>query len=290
LRAKTEDIAKLGQLYLQKGIWQGKRILSESWVEEATRVQIQNASDPDPAKNAQNDWAQGYGYQFWRCRHGAYRGDGAYGQYCIVMPKQEAVVAITSETPDMQAVLNQVWTHILPALDGRATAKDGNAGSELKRKLAGLGLAHPAGVKTSSTVREWNHKTAKFGANTLGMESVSFWFGKNHVRVTLKDSKGTHEIEAGYQSWRTAQSRLPVESLHLALAAEPGLLAVSSSAAWADDRTLTVRMQFVETAHYQNLTFRFTGNEVKLEFTRSISVVFAGSKDPRPVLVGVKEG
>jgi CubicO group peptidase (beta-lactamase class C family) len=286
LRVKTEDIAKLGQLYLQKGQWHGKQVLPETWVDEATRVQIQNATDPDPTKNQNNDWAQGYGYQFWRCRHGAYRGDGAYGQYCIVMPQQEAVIAITSETPDMQAVLNQVWTHILPSLGGHGAEQGSASSTALKRKLAGLSLAHPTGTKHSPVAATWNHKVAKFETNALGIQSAAFSFDRNVCRVTLTDSNGLHAIEAGYRAWRTGQSRLPVQSLHLALAAEPGVLNVSSSAAWTDERTLTIRMQFVETAHFQNLTFRFEGNQVKLEFTRSISVVFQGSKDPRPVLVG----
>ena len=71
----TEDIARFGQLYLQKGMWNGRRILPEGWVEEATAVQVSNGSPSEPS-----EWTQGYGYQFWRCRHGAYRGDGAFGQ------------------------------------------------------------------------------------------------------------------------------------------------------------------------------------------------------------------
>src|SRR5690606_33694302 len=86
---KTEAIARFGQLYLQKGVWEGKRLLPEAWVEDATAVQISNGD------NAESDWTQGYGYQFWRCRHHAYRGDGVFGQYCIVMPEQDAVLAIT---------------------------------------------------------------------------------------------------------------------------------------------------------------------------------------------------
>ena len=90
LSIRTEDIAKFGQLYLQKGKWQGKQLVPEAWVEAATARQTSNGSNP------KSDWDQGYGYQFWRCRHGAYRGDGAFGQYCVVLPEQDAVIAITS--------------------------------------------------------------------------------------------------------------------------------------------------------------------------------------------------
>src|SRR5262245_27028568 len=79
LSIRTEDIARFGQLYLQKGKWRGKQLVPLAWVEGATSYQTSNGSNP------RSDWDQGYGYQFWRCRNGAYRGDGAFGQYCIVL-------------------------------------------------------------------------------------------------------------------------------------------------------------------------------------------------------------
>lgn len=109
LQIRTEDIAKFGQLYLQKGRWNGKQLVPAAWVEQATSKQVSNGSDPS------RDWDQGYGFQFWRCRHGAYRGDGAFGQFCIVLPEQDAVIAITADTKDMQAELNVVWDKLLPA-------------------------------------------------------------------------------------------------------------------------------------------------------------------------------
>ncbi len=76
LHLKTEDIAKFGLLYLNKGMWNEKQILPRKWIEDATSKQVSNGSNPT------NDWAQGYGYQFWRSRHNSYRGDGAMGQFC----------------------------------------------------------------------------------------------------------------------------------------------------------------------------------------------------------------
>jgi hypothetical protein len=106
----TESVAKLGQLYLQRGVWDGVRILDEDWVESATRTQVANPDEENP------DWAQGYGYQFWMARHG-FRGDGAYGQFCVVLPEHDVVLAITGQSIDMQAVLDAVWEHLLPAID-----------------------------------------------------------------------------------------------------------------------------------------------------------------------------
>jgi CubicO group peptidase (beta-lactamase class C family) len=112
LFVRTEDIAKFGQLYLQKGKWNGQQLLSEAWVEEATRKHVDNSQAPS-ARTA--DWQQGYGFQFWRCQHNAYRGDGRDGQICLVIPEHDVVIAITAKTGQMQAELDLVWKLLLPA-------------------------------------------------------------------------------------------------------------------------------------------------------------------------------
>ena len=131
---KTEDIAKFGQLFLQKGKWDEKQIVPEAWVAQATAKQVSNGSDPS------KDWDQGYGFQFWRCRHGAFRGDGAFGQFCIVLPEQDAVVAITADTKDMQAELNLVWEKLLPAFQKDALPQNADEETKLKQTLANLAI------------------------------------------------------------------------------------------------------------------------------------------------------
>ena len=134
---RTEDIAKFGQLYLQKGQWNGKQLVPAAWVEMATAKQVSNGSDPA------RDWDQGYGFQFWRCRHGAFRGDGAFGQFCIVLPEQDAVVAITADTKDMQAEINIVWDKLLPAFQPAPLPENAEEQAKLKQTLSNLAV--PAG-------------------------------------------------------------------------------------------------------------------------------------------------
>jgi CubicO group peptidase (beta-lactamase class C family) len=134
LSIKTEDIAKFGQLYLQKGQWNGKQLVPASWVEQATSKQVSNGSDPS------KDWDQGYGFQFWRCRHNAYRGDGAFGQFCLVLPDQDAVVAITANCRDMQAELNIVWEKLLPAFHDAPLPASADEQAKLKQTLAALAV------------------------------------------------------------------------------------------------------------------------------------------------------
>jgi CubicO group peptidase (beta-lactamase class C family) len=137
---RTEDIAKFGQLYLQKGKWNGKQLLPEKWIEAATSKQVDNSKAPS---GRTSDWQQGYGFQFWRCQHNAYRGDGRDGQICLVMPEQDAVIAITALTGQMQTELDLVWEKILPAFRPDALPADAAEQEKLKQATASL-IAHPA--------------------------------------------------------------------------------------------------------------------------------------------------
>lgn len=125
LSLKTEDMAKFGQMMLQEGQWNGKQIVPKEWVEEMSSYKVESRPagvTPEQViengwKKEDSDWLQGYCYQMWRCRHNAYRADGAFGQYIIVIPDKQAVVALTSNTKlGMQSELDAIWKHLLPAL------------------------------------------------------------------------------------------------------------------------------------------------------------------------------
>ena len=109
--------------------------LSDSQIEQKLQLAA-TAFQTDNSGNENIEWKQGYGYQFWRCRHNAYRGDGAFGQYCIVMPDQDAVLAMTSGLGDMQQPLNLVWDILLPAMGDGSLADDPVAQNKLTTKLS----------------------------------------------------------------------------------------------------------------------------------------------------------
>ena len=138
----TEDIAKFGQLYLQKGKWNGKQLVPEKWIEAATSKQVPN--DQESHAKMGPDWRQGYCFQFWRCTHNAYRGDGAAGQFCVVIPDKDVVIAITALTGNMQGELNAIWDKLYPAFGAEALPDDAAGQEKLKQAIANL-EAHPKG-------------------------------------------------------------------------------------------------------------------------------------------------
>jgi CubicO group peptidase (beta-lactamase class C family) len=137
----TEDIAKFGQLYLQKGKWNGRQLIPRKWVAEATSKHIRN--DGEGHSKIGIDWCQGYGFQFWRCTHNAFRGDGAHGQLCVVIPDKDAVVAITADTGKFQDEMNAIWNHLYPAFGSKALPANPSANAQLATATANL-IAHPA--------------------------------------------------------------------------------------------------------------------------------------------------
>lgn len=108
LEISTSDLSNFGQLYLQKGNWKGKQLLSEEWIKEATSKQI----DTDN----RGDWGCGYGYQFWRGEHNSYRADGKFGQYCIVLNDLNSVITINAHAERVRGIMEAVWTEIWPQL------------------------------------------------------------------------------------------------------------------------------------------------------------------------------
>lgn len=103
LHASVDDIAKLGCLYLNGGVYNGKRLLSKSWVDDALSVHSDNSGNGTP------DWTSGYGYQFWKNSREGFRGDGAFGQLCVILPKKNAVIALKAQVSDMQKEVDCVF-------------------------------------------------------------------------------------------------------------------------------------------------------------------------------------
>ncbi|GHO77475.1 hypothetical protein KSD_52460 [Ktedonobacter sp. SOSP1-85] len=250
LHIKTEDIARFGQMYLQKGSWHGRRILPEAWVAEATSAHSDNSNT-----QANPDWTVGYGYQFWRCRHDGYRGDGAFGQYCIVMPEQDAVLAIIGGVRNMQAVLDKVWEHLLPTMQPEALPTDPQAYGGLYNKLEVLSLPLPKGQPSSPKAEQWWGKTYKLESNDLKMESVAIKFGDERGTLIVSDERGEHPMQVGYATWLKGTTDMRGHG------DEP----VAACGAWTAEDTYEVRICYYEGVFCPVFRFHYTSGELQLE-------------------------
>jgi len=268
LSIRTEDIARFGQLYLQKGKWQGKQLVPETWVEAATARQTSNGSNP------KSDWDQGYGYQFWRCRNGAYRGDGAFGQYCVVLPSQDAVIVITIGVKDMQAVLNLVWDKLLPAMKSSSLAPDDKATKQLEHTLQGLSLRPQEG---SGSPAEVSGKKYVFPANERKLEAITLKSNGKDSAVTLvaRFNGIEQRIVCGRGAWQKGRAAWGP------LSEQPA----AASGAWTEDDTFTAKLCFYETPFTITVSLKFAAEE--LCYNSQSNVGFGPTKQPQ--LVGKAE-
>jgi CubicO group peptidase (beta-lactamase class C family) len=243
LSINTASLADFSQFLLQRGSWEGRQLVPADWIDVATSKQVSNA-DRDSV-----DWQQGYGYQFWRAQHNTYRGDGAFGQYCMVLPDLDTTVSITSASKDMQATMNVIWDHLLPALQG--------AEVEAVPRPGRLEILPPTGPAP----QPGDGRTYQFDGNPSGLSAVrldpdgtgTFTFEGNRPGTS-----GTQDVVAAPGDWHEVAYVLP----------DPAERMVTSAYGDGDAFVATVRL--LETPFVLTLVCRPTGGKLTVVATWNV--------------------
>jgi len=271
LLLRTEDIARFGQLYLQRGVWQGRQLIPEAWVAAASAFQTSNGSSP------QSDWDQGYGYQFWRSRHNSYRGDGAFGQYCLILPEVDAVVVITSGVRDMQAVMNLVWETLLPAMQPNALPEDPGARSRLATRLGSLTVRAAHGKPTSAIVSRTSRRWYVFPQNDRGIQAMALDLSSQSPALLVRSGAGETRTPFRFGSWEKSRDGFTSGLDHmLNVPAHP---LIAASGAWSGDSVFTVKLSLYETPYAATLRLQFDGDRLVLDTEYNVS--FGPTKQPQ---------
>ena len=271
LLIRTEDIARFGQLYLQHGVWNGRQLIPASWVAAATAMQTANGSSPE------SDWDQGYGYQFWRSRHNSYRGDGAFGQYCLVLPEADAVIVITSGVRDMQAVMNLVWDTLLPAMQPRALPEDPAARGRLATKLAGLTLRPAPGKPTSPLARRTSRRWYVFPQNDPGIQAMALDLSSRSPALLVRTGAGETRTPFRFGAWERSRDGFTSRLDHMLSVPAHPLLATSG--AWSGDSVFTIKLALYETPYVATLRLQFDRDRLVLDTEYNVS--FGPTKQPQ---------
>ena len=233
LHVTTETIASLGQLYLDRGSFAGRQLIAADWVDQATRTQVRN-----DGRGAEPDWECGYGFQFWMGRHG-YRGDGAYGQFCLVLPEVDGVIAITAATMRMPAILDAVWAHLLPAF-GDEAPDDPDRSDELVQRLGDLQLTPVATVIPPSS--SWTGSRFTSGPQNDAfptLQAITVTAAGTGWNLDLELTAGLTSVTAGDGQWK--QATLP--------GGDGQPMDVSVSGGWTGDGRFTVELIVLDTPH-----------------------------------------
>lgn len=279
LRIRTEDIGKFGQLYLQKGSWGGKQLVSEHWVSLAGSKEI----DTNPGTSS---WSYGYGYQFWLNPPGGFRADGAYGQYSMIFPDKGTVVVVTSESADKETTMDTVWNHIYPALkDGSLPANDADH-RRLLQELKTLTLPPPQFTAQSPLKASISGKKYLLDSNQFNAKAVSFRLdGDKTIFTLMEDGKPDIVITCGNNQWIVKNNRKPSAHSLFSLRRIDFDSPVGASAGWKDDHTLVLTLRYLEAIHGDTFTCIFDGDRLKMQF------MFSGARmdkrpDDRPDITG----
>lgn len=267
IRVHTEDMAKLGQLYLQKGKWQGKQLISENWVKMATSKQIEQEPSASQAKKDSSDWLQGYGFQFWRCRNNGFRADGAYGQYIVVLPEKDAVVVITSESLDLQDDLNMIWKHLLPAFKDKSLPASKKELDQLSKKIQKLQIDQTKARANSGDLTPYSGPF-EFDKNSFNFKQISFQKVEKGLEMTIiLDDQSLHKILFKENQFAVGQTSLPGPYLLRAAKNAQVNLApfkTAGSYVWNDNNGLTLTIRYTENPHHWNWNLYREGNKLVL--------------------------
>jgi hypothetical protein len=263
LAITTEELAKFGQLYLQKGQWNGAQLVSEQWATDATSKQVSTGAD-------NGNWNFGYGYQFWRSPVG-YRADGSLGQFSFVLPDQDLVLAITAATSNdggTSRLMTVVFQNLLGAmLQPEALPDDAAARDSLTAKLSSLALASPQGMDSSPLAAEISGSRYTVAPNSQGIGAIELSFAASGTVLTIEDADGLHPIPVGIGAWQRARTGFKKRINELFDTPEQ---AISARGAWVDASTFEVKLAFTETPYTMNAVFAFDQNQVTVDMSYNV--------------------
>ena len=275
LRLKTEDLAKFGLLYLNKGKWNGKQILTEEWVEEATSLKIQqNPNMTQARRDSSNDSVQGYCWQFWCAKNNSYQANGAFGQFVLIMPEKDAIVVFTAESSDMWGELGMVWKYIYPGIMDEALPEDPESVAELRKKSASLAIHPPSESRNEEMSTRISGKTINLAENQKQIKTMSLQFRDGICLLSLKTDTASYELSFGSGKWQPGET-----TMH-----GPGIFAraknnlnglppfkIVGAYAWNDDQSLELTLKYIDSMHTVRIIFHFDGDRAMVDFGESIA-------------------
>lgn len=264
----AEAQAMFGQLLLQRGKWNGRQLVSAEWVDEMMTVRVVRKA---------ND----YGYQIWLCEYpGAWRADGAFGQYIIIVPQKNMVVVLNQCSRSKGwPERGNIWNTVVKNAQGCAIEADPDELAALKEYVSSASLPLLKGDADNANAKKFNGKEYKLEKNKLGWKSIKLNFSDGKFILDVVDEQGkTSAIEMGYGNW--AESQLAGYP-HYSIGAKgrftgiTGPFYTGACYAWTADNTLSAKIHYTNWITSLKLDFSFTPNGIS-----QITVLENFSKSP----------
>lgn len=189
MRFTQEQIAKIGQFYLNEGKWNGEQILNADWCRLATSKHIGTENCGTGL-----DWQQGYCFQLWRGRYNTFRFCGAYAQFCIVMPDLDALFIYQSGTDNdkIQWVVPIFYDTVMHRMKSDVDMLPANPRAYKKMKQTLDSLKVNAVYSEKSPLEERISGMEFTPGEESRIKKISMRFEKDKMHVECDVIDGTH--------------------------------------------------------------------------------------------------
>ncbi|MDR3191567.1 MAG: beta-lactamase family protein [Treponema sp.] len=196
LVCSVHELARFGLFLLHRGNWQGRQLVSASYMAEATSPLIDNR-----VSTSTPETQFGYGYQIWCTRHGGYGAYGMGSQLAVCLPEKDILLVTTADTQSIQGghdiILDAFWTGVYPRIEKGKLSENGEALAKLRDKLGRLEFPALDGEASSPRQKDLDGGNYLFDGNPMKITRVRFGFTGDQGCMKYSNATGDHEIRFG---------------------------------------------------------------------------------------------
>lgn len=194
IMCSTRDLAKFANVIMHYGQFEGKQILPEAYLREATSYQISNFVNKATIQ-------EGYGYQFWRTSGNGFGCFGMGSQIAICLPDLDMVIVMTGDTQEMEtrqyAAYHLFFDLVYPEIQNLTASINKKDVQILKEMTSNLVLQTAPGSSSHPMMQEINHKKYVLDDNPLKWTSVQFDFQQDEGIITYVNDRGEKQLHFG---------------------------------------------------------------------------------------------
>lgn len=248
----VENMLRIGLLYLNKGKWNGKQLISEEWVNFA--LGYLDSVEPDNSKRYNFHWEQEG--DIWSAK-------GLFGQICGIIPDQDMAFAITSADEEYKAV-NLFQKEVLDKIKSETKTDKFDISKDEILKQKGLRMTLEG--KNVSVKEHEKFKDLIFEPeeNKDGITKVELhMIDENKLLFIMSDARGRHEVLAGIDHWIHGTTTVTGAYLHHQY--EQDESKISAIAYWTEKNQLMMEWRFPEMAFWDHVSLTWEGNLVKMD-------------------------
>ncbi len=259
LHMQAESQAKIGMLICQKGMWEGKRLISAEWIKQMTSKQISTGNPNDPP----SDSNQGYGYQTWMNMYkGAFSANGAFGQYIAMIPEKNMVVVINERSGKGGQMLLHIWNTLMPGVKDEPVEPNAEAEKKIAKMLSAWTMPIPKGKKSVVMSKPVEKANAAFNIKLKGAPDLIIEPRGGIYQLTWALKEGPMKsVPLSFDTWtyRTNNTRPPYSiTPHGRFSGLGSQWTTAGNYAWTTSGTLAIQVQWVNwiSARYISIDFK----------------------------------